>query len=191
MKPQTFTEKISEAHPTKWYVDNGANLFMEILKTNNQESIEAGINLYTLKYFESFENIKTLREAGKRVDTVVFGKELACMMIEIIGELEGNSVKQAFFAAQLLKEKENPYVRFATRLNHNFYGEAAFYVSQLITLSYVDVDKDAFLYDAELFDLDPETDEDGSKLLHKITPILTEKNLFTEEIMNKIEENIN
>lgn len=189
-KPQTFAEKISAEHPTEWYVDNGCNLFMEILKTGNQELIESGLELYTLKYFESFKNIKALFDAGKRIDTNILCKELSCLILKVIDQYNGNIAHQAFFGAQLLKENENPYVRFVKKINHNFYGETAFYISQLIMLSYVDVDKDTWLYDTKLFDLNSKNDEDGSKLLKAITPILVEKNLFTQEIMDEIQENI-
>lgn len=193
IKPQTFTEKISEEHPTSWYIDKRSELFMEILRTKNDEAIEAGVNLLCLKYFESFENIKALRNEGKRVDTVILGKELASVILKIIcdDDFKNNTALQCFSAGQLLKGSENPYIRFVEKLNHNFYGEAAFYISQLIFLSHLNVDKDVWLYDTELFDIDPEIDEDGSKLFKKITPILTENNLFNEEIMNEIQENVN
>ena len=79
----------------------------------------------------------------------------------------------------------------AKKLNHNFYGTTAFYIIHLILLGYIDVDRDTWLYDAKLFDVDPSTDEEGNKLYDKVSPILIEKNLLTEEILKEIEENIN
>ena len=190
-KPKTLKEKLEEKHTTSWYASNSSELFRNVLMTRNSELIDAGVNLICKGFFDSLVNVNNLVNCGKRVDTYMLAKELSCLILRIFDKYSSNMVHQSFFAMQTFKEDNSSLVRFAKKLNHNFYGTTAFYIIHLILLGYIDVDRDTWLYDAKLFEVDPSTDEEGDKLYDKVSPILIEKNLLTEEILKEIEDNMN
>ena len=189
-KPKTLVETLSESHPTSWYENKAANIFSNILKNYNSEGVEAAINLFCLKYFESFDNITQLKGQGIEINVSMLAKELTCYIQKII-DSQSDIVHQAFFASQLFKETKSPYIRFIKKLNHNFYGETAFYISELIFLGYIDVDKDDWLYDKALFAFEAKSDLDGQGLFEKVSVVLQQNNLLTEKILQEIEESMN
>ena len=181
-KPKSVLETFAESHPTSWY-EKSTNLFLKVFSNCDDEILDASINLYCLKYFESFENIVQLRSLGANIDTVILGKELATFIEKLIANEDSVAMK-VFLIGECFKSAKNPYIRFIKGLNHSFYGEGAFIISQLIFMDLINVDKDKWLYDSELFNNDA---EDSSS---KILTFLTEKELLNDEILNKIQENL-
>lgn len=187
-KPKTVQEILAEDHPTEWYESNTSKVFIKVFIEFNEEGVDAAINLYCLKYFESFDNIKKLREEGFRVDTTILGKEFACYLQKIIADSTETGMK-TFLIGQAFKNT-NSYIRFIKKLNHNFYGQTAFIISELIFMDYIKVDNMEWLFDEELFTCDKIEDEEKDWLFEKISPVLMEKGLLSEEIIEEIKENM-
>ena len=179
-KSKTIPEILAENHPTDWY-EKKYDIFIKVFLNFNDEGVDAAINLFCLRYFESLSNIIELKSKGIEVDTVVLGKELA---IFIKGEIEDYDVGQKVFLIGQNFKGKNPYIRFAKKLNHSFTGESAFIVSELILMGIVDVDNDKWLYDKNLFDSTSEDCQD------RVLAFLIEKGLLNNEILEKIQETI-
>ncbi len=185
-KKKTIEEELTEEHDTSWYEENVSNALSHFLVSYEGEGQEAGINLFCLKYIGSFENVKYCQAQGMNIDVTMMAKEMFYQIMKAVREQEAQ-VNQLIEARRFFKEAESPYVRFAKKLNHNFYGETAFYISELIFLGYIDVDKDEWLYDKALFAYTDKDDENGSGLFEKVQAVLMEKGLLTEEIVAEIQ----
>lgn len=188
---KSYAQQLAEQQETKWYYENSSNVFRELLNGGNEELLEAGVNLFCTNLIESFDNIKRLKQQEKRVDTYIIASELAKQISQIIKDNDGVVALQCFYISSFIKNENNSLINFAKNLNHNFYGQSAFYIVQLLLLGHIN-EKDAWLYEQKLFNYDAiSDDEEGKGLLNQLIPILSEKNLYTKEIMNEIENNIN
>ena len=187
-KPKSLAEELAEQHPTSWYESKATSIFSKVFGKYDEEGEEAAINLFCLKYFESFDNVTQLRAQGVEIDTAMIAKEFTCYIKRLISEQTETAYK-VFYAGQVFKEGKSPFVRFIKKLNHNFYGQTTFYISELIFLGYIDVDKHEWLYDKALFAFDAKSDdENGTGLFEKIGNVLSEKGLLTDSIIAEIQE---
>ena len=185
-KPKSLEEQVKEVQPTSWYENKVSNILIEIFLRYDEDGQEAAVNLLFLRYFESLENISRLNAEGVKIDVLMMSKEMLYFYKKIYEE-QTDAAHKAFCVSQAFKERHNAYVRFAKKLNHNFYGQTAFFISELIFLGYIDVDKDEWLYDKALFAFNAAADDDnGTGLFEKISSVLSEKNLLTEKIVAEI-----
>ena len=94
-KEKNIIEILDENHTTAWYEENAGKTFLKMFFELNTEGISGAINLYCLKYFESFENIVENRKKGMEIDTVILGKKLACYIEKEIADREDLPEKAA------------------------------------------------------------------------------------------------
>lgn len=180
-KPKSLGELLKEDHPSAWYEKNKINVFNKMFNQVHDEYLETGFKLYCEKYFNSLDNVTKLKAAGLRVDTFVFAQQWASRTVKLINEAD--STKRIAFSAYYFET--DPAIRFIKKLNHALYGTTAYYISDLIRLGYINIDKDAWLYDVKLFTCKDDS-ESGDKLFEKVSAVLQEKNLLTEEIVEEI-----
>lgn len=180
-KPKSLGELLEEDHPSAWYEKNKINLFMKMLNQIDGEDLETGFRLYCQKYFNSLDNVAKLKTAGLKVDTLPFAQQWASHTVKQINEAD--QTKRVAYAAYYFET--DPIIRFIKKLNHAIYGTTAYYISDLIRLGYINIDKDAWLYDVKLFTCKDDS-ESGDKLFEKVSAVLQEKNLLTEEIVEEI-----
>ena len=188
-KPKTLQEQIMEEHSTEWYSSNKArDLLLEICMTWTEPAERKDIlTLWLVGYFESLANIKELKIHEVTVSTWILAGEMTALFEREIEKYD-TVAKQIFYGSKyIFDENTNPYLRFVKKLNHQFWGEGAQLISDLIYLNYIDVDRDEWLYDKVLFAIQDET-EKGEKLSAKISEFLYEKGIVTDEIMIEVEE---
>ena len=188
-KEKPFEEQLAEVHATEWYEEpsNVSKMLSGIFVRYDEELRADALKLWFMGYFNSLENVKALQARGLNVDVSVMATEMISLYERETKDCTDVVEKVIIGKKYLFNATENAYVRFAKKLNHQFWGTAAGYISDLIYLGYIDVDKDAWLYDKALFDVEDDT-EDGEKIFEKVSVVLQEKNLMTQEIVAKIQE---
>ena len=188
-KPKTLMEKIAEDHPLKWYSSSGASsLLIELCMTFEEPEDRRDIlSLWISGYFGEIENIKNLGTHEVTIATGPLGDGTAALFERESEQYDTVAQKVFYGTKYIFDETKNPYIRFAQKLNHQFWGEGAKLICKLIYLGYVDVDKDEWLYDKALFAVQDDT-EKGEKLFAKISEFLSDKGVLTEKILAKIEE---
>lgn len=188
-KKKTFEEELAEAHATEWYEEpyNVGKMLSGIFVRYDEELRADALKLWFMGYFNSLENVKALQASGLNVDVSVMATEMITFFERETKDCQDVVEKVVTGKRFLFNDAENPYVRFAKKLNHQFWGTAAGYISDLIYLGYINVDKDVWLYDEALFNVQDETD-DGEKIFEKVSVVLQKKNLMTQEIVAKIQE---
>ena len=152
-KPKSIPDILAEDHPTDWY-EKKYDIFLKVFLEYTDEGVDSALKLFCIKYFDSLSNIKELRNNGQEVDTADLGNQLADSIkteIDFADLSEEDIAKKVFIIGQTFKTGTNMHIRFAKKLNHNFSGESAIVVNELIAMHLVDADEDTWLYDKDLF----------------------------------------
>lgn len=189
-QPKTLLEELAEDHPLKWYSSSDATILLGKLcmRLTEPEDRRDILSLWISGYFGEFENIKELRMHEVFVATGVLSDFTAMLFENEAEKYDTVARKVAFGKKYIFDETVNPYVRFAQKLNHQFFGEGAKLVCKLIYLGYVDVDNATWLYDKALFAPVPNDTEDGEKLCEKISDFLYENGIVTDKILKEVGE---